>query len=165
MIKIGKLSSNWIDKKHFTTENTERNKKMIIEEIRNIKSDKNECRKFGLSVGIVLIIIALILAYFDKASYVYFGTIGGILIIAGVAVPIFLLPLQKIWMSIAVILGFIMTRVILFVLYYLILTPIGLIARIFGKDFLDLNINKDQVSYWNIRDSKTYEKLDTERQF
>jgi hypothetical protein len=138
---------------------------MIIEEIKNIKSDKKECRKFGLSVGIVLVLLAAILWYIGKGSYVYFGSIGGILIISGIAAPILLLPLQKIWMSIAVILGFIMTRVILFVLFYLILTPIGLIARIFGKDFLDLKLKKDQVSYWSIRQEKTYEKLDTERQF
>jgi hypothetical protein len=138
---------------------------MIIEEIKNIKSDVKECRKFGLSVGIVLVILAFILDYFGKSSYLYFRAIGGVLILSSVIAPILLLPLQKIWMSLAVVLGFFMTRVILFVLFYLILTPIGLIARIFGKDFLDLKINKDQVSYWNIRDSKSYEKLDTERQF
>lgn len=138
---------------------------MFIEEIKNIKSDKKECRKFGLSVGIVLVILAVILGYFGKDSYVYFGSIGGLLIILGVVAPVLLLPLQKIWMSLAVILGFIMTRVILFVLFYLILTPTGLIARMFGKDFLDLKIKKDQVSYWNIRETKNYEKLDTERQF
>lgn len=138
---------------------------MFIEEIKNIKSDKKECRKFGLSVGIVLVILAVILGYFGKDSYVYFGSIGGLLIISGVVAPVLLLPLQKIWMSLAVILGFIMTRVILFVLFYLILTPTGLIARMFGKDFLDLKIKKDQVSYWNIRETKNYEKLDTERQF
>jgi len=138
---------------------------MIIEEIKNIKSDKKECRKFGLSVGIVLVILAVILGNFGKESFVYFGSIGGLLIIAAIVAPKLLLPLQKIWMSLAVILGFIMTRVILLVLFYLILTPIGLIARIFGKDFLDLKLNKDKVSYWNLRQGKNYEKLDTERQF
>ena len=53
----------------------------------------------------------------------------------------------------------------LLILFYLILTPIGLIARIFGKDFLDLKLNKEQASYWNIRETVKYEKLDTERQF
>ncbi len=138
---------------------------MIIEEIRNIKSDEKECRKFGLSVGIVLIIISVILAFYDKSSFVYFGAIGGFLVISAVIVPAILLPFQKIWMILAVLLGFIMTRFILLILFYLILTPIGLIARLFGKDFLDLKLNKDQVSYWNKREEKEYEKLDTERQF
>ena len=138
---------------------------MIIEEIKNIKSDKKECRKFGLSVGTVLILIAVVLAFLEKGSFVYFGSIGGVLIISGIIAPVLLQPIQKIWMMLAVLLGFIMTRLILFLLYYLILTPIGLIARIFGKDFLDLKYDKNQASYWNIREPKEYERLDTERQF
>ena len=138
---------------------------MIIEEIRSIKSDKKECRKFGLSVGIVLIIISVILAFYDTGSFVYFGSIGGLLVISAVIAPALLKPLQKIWMILAVIMGFIMTRLILLILFYLILTPIGLIARLFGKDFLDLKLNKEQVSYWNKREAGQYEKLETERQF
>lgn len=138
---------------------------MLVEEIRNIKSDAKECRKFGLSVGIVLVVLAIILAWFGKGSFVYFGSVGGLLIISGVIAPVILKPLQKIWMILAVLLGFIMTRLILLILFYLILTPIGIMARIFGKDFLDLKLVKDQDSYWNRRESGKYEKLDTERQF
>ena len=138
---------------------------MLIEEIKNIKSDAKECRKFGLSVGIVLTILTIILAGFGKGSFVYFGSVGGLLIISGIIAPSLLKPLQKIWMILAVLLGFIMTRLILLILFYLILTPIGILARIFGKDFLDLKLLKDRDSYWNKRESGKYEKLDTERQF
>ena len=48
-------------------------------------------------------------------------------------------------------LGWIMTRVILIIIFYLIVTPIGLIARLFGKQFLDLSLNENVNSFWNKR--------------
>ncbi|MBL1215222.1 MAG: ECF transporter S component [Ignavibacteriae bacterium] len=138
---------------------------MIKEEIKNIKSSKTELRKFGLTVGSVLVIIGLILFYFEKSSFPYFLAAGAVLIVFGALLPKVLLPIQKVWMSIAVVLGFIMTRVILSVLYYLVITPIGLLAKIFGKDFLDRKIKKDEETYWNYREIKQFEKIDTERQF
>ena len=138
---------------------------MIKEEIKNINSSKTELRKFGLTVGTVLVIIGLVLFYSEKSSHTYFLSIGGALIIFGVVVPKILLPIQKAWMAIAVVLGFIMTRVILSVLFYLVVTPIGLLAKLLGKDFLDRKIEKNKKTYWNFRVLKDYEKIETERQF
>jgi hypothetical protein len=138
---------------------------MLIEEIKNIDSGKKELRKFGISVGGVLVIIAAILFYFDNLLYQYFGILGALLILFGLILPKLLFPFQKIWMTLAVILGFIMTRVILSILFYLIITPIGFVTRLIGKDFLDLKIEKEKKSYWNVRERKGYEKINTERQF
>ena len=138
---------------------------MLTEEIKNIKSDEREYRKFGITVGIVLVIIALLLWYYDKLSYQYFSAAGGLLIIFGIVFPKVLAPLQKAWMILAVILGFFMSRVILTILFYLVVTPIGLIAKLAGKDFLDMKIDRNRKSYWHIRDEKEYSKIDTERQF
>ena len=55
-----------------------------------------------------------------------------------------------------------MTRVILSLLYYAIMTPIGLISRLFRKQFIELGWDKSKGSYWNYRLDKTeissYEK-------
>jgi len=140
---------------------------MLIEEIKNIKSDKKELRKFGITVGAVLVLIGFAFQFFGNnySFYMIIGTIGAVLIFFGVIYPNILLPLHKIWMSLAVVLGFIMTRVILSILFYLIVTPIGFIAKLTGKDFLDLKIEKDKESYWHKREIKEYQKIDTERQF
>ena len=138
---------------------------MIKEEIKNINSSKIELKKFGLSVGTVLVIIGLVLFYFEKSSHPYFLAVGGVLILLGIIVPKILFPIQKAWMVIAVILGFIMTRIILSILFYLIITPIGLLAKLFRKDFLDRKFDKNKSTYWNFRELKEYEKIDTERQF
>jgi hypothetical protein len=138
---------------------------MILEEIKNIKSDKKELRKFGITVGLVLVIIAALLLYYTKPSYPYFGVIGFLLILFGLIYPAVLKPLHKGWMSLAVVLGFIMTRVILSLLFYLVFMPMRFIARLFGKRFIDLRFKTESVSYWNKREIKVYEQIDTERQF
>lgn len=138
---------------------------MIAEEIKNIELNEKEFGKFGLTVGIVLVIISLILLYFDKQIYRYFSIAGGLLVISGIVLPKALKYPYKAWMILAVVLGFIMSRLILTILFYLIVTPIGFIAKLFGKDFIDLKLEKERSSYWNIRQLKEYSKIDTERQF
>jgi multisubunit Na+/H+ antiporter MnhG subunit len=138
---------------------------MIWEEIKNIKSDKKELKKFGLTVGAVLLAIGLVLYFVEKPANLYFISIGAFLVAAGLAVPEILLPLQKAWMALAVILGFIMTRVILSLLFFLVVTPIALVAKIFGKDFLDEKIDRKKESYWHYREKKEYDESSTEKQF
>jgi len=60
--------------------------------------------------------------------------------------------------------GFVMTRVILAVLFYLIITPISFVSKLFQKDFLNLKIEKEKKSYWNLK-NEPYEKSSTEKQY
>jgi hypothetical protein len=137
---------------------------MILDEIKNIKESPKDLRKFGLTIGIVLLIIALILIFNSKPSRFFFLSIGLIFILAGLFAPKVLRYLNRSWMTLAIVLGWIMTRVILSVLFYIVITPIGLIARISGKKFLDLKIDKTRASYWEKRNNKSI-PADYERQF
>ena len=136
----------------------------MLEEIKNIKSEKSDIRKFGITLGIILIIIAGFLFWKEKEPFQMFLTIGVILCVLGVAIPVVLKQLYWIWMILATILGWIMTRVILSVLFYVLISPIGLIARIFGKQFLELRWNKSKNSYWNYRPVKS-KRISYEKQF
>ncbi len=138
---------------------------MLIDDIKNIKETKKDLRKFGLTVGIVLVILALLLFWFNKPTYHYFGGIGLFLVLSAFLFPVILRPLNKIWMTLAIILGWVMTRVILTILFYLVLTPVGFMAKLFRKDFLDLGFNKNADTYWIKRESKKKEAIDYERQF
>ena len=138
---------------------------MLIEEIKHIKESKKDLRKFGLTVGIVLLMISVILFMLDKSSYVYFGIIGGVLVLAGILFPAVLKPANKVWMTLALILGWFMSRVILTILFYLVLTPIGFIAKIFGKRFLSLKLDKEKKSYWEKREERLPGITEYERQF
>ena len=137
----------------------------MIEDIRNIRSEKRDLRKFGITIGIILVMIAGFLFWKEKESFQIFLTVGVILCVLGFTVPVVLKPIYWIWMIFATILGWIMTRVILSLLYYVIFTPIGLISRLFGKQFIELKWDKTDSTYWNYRARDVFEKEKFEKQF
>ena len=110
----------------------------MFEEIKNINTSKKDIRSFGITMGVILFIISSLLFYYDKPSYQITTYVGIGFIVLGVIIPIVLKPIYILWMTFAVILGWVMTRVILGIVFYLIITPIGLITRIIGEDFLAL---------------------------
>jgi len=138
---------------------------MLIEEIKNIKSGKSELRKFGITIGIVLGLLAGLLWWKEKDYYATFIILSTAFILIGLLLPILLKPIQKAWMTLAIVLGWLMTRVILCVLFYVVFTFIGLIAKIFGKQFLDLRMDNPKKSYWIYRKPKEFKKSDYEKQF
>ena len=138
---------------------------MIIEEIKNIKSGKSNLRQFGITMGIVLILFGGLFLWRDKDYYIYLFIIATVFMILGLAVPFVLKPIHKVWMTISIILGWIMTRVILSILFYLVVTPTSWLARLFGKQFLDLKIDKNARSYWIPKKELKLNKADYEKQF
>jgi hypothetical protein len=138
---------------------------MLKEEFKHINETKKDLRKFGITVGGVLAAIAVLLFYFEKTSAIYFAVIGGLLILFGALFPKILKPLNKIWMSLAIVLGFFMSRVILTVLFYLVLTPIALLAKLVGKKFMILKYDKSVKTYWEKRSIIHKKQIDYERQF
>jgi len=138
---------------------------MLKEEFKNIKESKKDLRKFGLSVGGVLVIIAVFLFWFEKSAAIYFIAVGAFLILTGFIYPQILKPFNKFWMGLAIVLGFVMSRVILTILFYLVLTPISIIARIFGKNFMVLKYDKSVKTYWEKRIEIHKKAIDYERQF
>ena len=138
---------------------------MLLSEIKNIKSGKAELRKFGITLGIVFGLLGGLFLWRDKPCYFYLFLLSVFFLFFGLVLPAFLKPIHKIWMGLALVLGSIMTRVILSVLFYLVITPLGLISRLSGKDFLDLKFNKSASSYWIQRKKVIFEKANYEKQF
>ena len=137
----------------------------MLEEIKNIKSEKSDLRKFGITIGVILLVIAGFLFWKEKESFQILLTFGVSFCILGIVIPFILKPIYWIWMIFATILGWIMTRVILSLLFYIIITPIGLIPRFFGKQFLELRWDKSKESYWNFRTNEHLKKENYEKQF
>mgnify|MGYP001234425170 FL=1 len=136
----------------------------MLDEIKNLNTSNKDIRGFGITIGIILLTISGVLFFYDKSSFEFIAFAGGGFIALGVIIPILLKPIYIIWMTFAVILGWIMTRVILSLVFFFILTPIGLITRFLGEDFLGLN-NVKSESYWNYRDSDYETNQDYEKQF
>ena len=136
----------------------------MFEELNSIKSSKKDLKNFGVTIGFILLMIGAFLFIREKDSCIYFFSIGSILIIVGVITPVILKSIYKIWMIFAVIIGWIMTRVILSILFFSIITTIGIFTRLIGKDFLNLK-SKNNESYWNIRNKEYELNQDYEKQF
>jgi hypothetical protein len=138
---------------------------MLKDELKFIDKSDEAVKKTGISVGVVLILISLLLWYLDKASFIYFSITGGLFVIlAFISIPI-LRPFHKLWMMLALLMGFVMSRVILTILYYIVLTPIGLFAKIVGKKFIPLGFDKNAATYWEKRSEVAKQQIDYERQF
>ena len=138
---------------------------MILNELKNIKSTKKDLRNFGMLVGGVFIVLGALLFWYGKGTAPYFLGVGGALFCCGLVFPTLLKPLQKVWMALAVMMGFIMTRVILALLYFIVITPLGIGFRLFDKRPLDIKMDRSKDSYWHyIKDDET-SAVDIEKQF
>jgi len=140
-------------------------KLLIFEKIKSIKSTKQELVKFGIILGILFVIIGLILLCRGKSYAKYILILSGLFFFLGLVIPISLKKLYKLWIITAIILEFFMTRFILIIFFYLIITPIGILGRLFGMKFLDLKIKKNAESYWTNKEEKEFKKDNYERQF
>lgn len=133
-------------------------------EIKKIKSGKKELREFGLLVGGVLAAIGGLMLWHQKTAYPYFLGTGAALIVLGVLAPSVLKPVQKAWMTFALLMGFVMTRLILGVIFFVVLTPIALIVKLTGKKFLDLSFKNEAETFW-VEHRQITDKAEYENQF
>ncbi len=137
----------------------------MLEEIKNIKSEKSNLQNFGITFAVIFLVIAGFSLWKEKESFQIILAIGIILFLIAITIPVILKQVYWMWMVFATILGWFMTKLILSVLFYVVLTPIGALSRLFGKRFLELCADKLKDSYWNYRDTKKTQRVDYERQF
>ncbi len=116
---------------------------------------KNELKKFGLAMAGAFIILGIL---FRLKSHLFIATIfaliGFLFAFFALLLPRVLKPVHFVWMKFSLALGFVMGKVILALAFFLIVTPISVVGKIFGKRFLDLKINKSQKSYWQKKQSE-----------
>lgn len=138
----------------------------VTSELKNLKKDKKTLRKFGFTIAAALGVLGALVFFLgghSERAYWLWG-IGTVLLTLGVVTPVALKHIHTLWMGLAFFLGWFVSRLILSVLYYLVITPIGLIMRISGKDPLDQKIDEAASSYWIKRETQEinpekYEKL------
>ncbi len=135
----------------------------MLDEIKAIKSTPKNLRSFGLILGSILIALALAAWWKGRVSYPYWLAAGIFFLAFGVLKPAVLKPVYMAWMSIAMVIGWVVTRVILIVLFYFILTPLGFVNRLTGKNILSPK-STERPSCWIPRTSKKT-KIDYENQF
>jgi hypothetical protein len=92
-------------------------------------------RSFGISVGSVLLLIAVFLLWRGRVTAAEIaGPIGAVLLVLGLTKPALLKWPSAVWWKFAMVLGYVNARVILTIAFLIVLTPIGLIWRVIGRD-------------------------------
>jgi hypothetical protein len=105
-------------------------------------------RSFGLLFFIVFIVVGLWPLIKGETANIYLILISLFFLIFGLINSIILSPFNKAWIKFGEILGLIIAPIIMALVYFIILTPISLIVRMFGKDLLGLKFLKKQDTYW-----------------
>ena len=108
----------------------------------------NQNRSFGLLFFIVFIALALWPLTNQGEINLYLVTVSLFFLVLGLLNSRILTPLSKAWIKLGEILGKIIAPVVMAIVYFLILTPISLLVRLFGKDLIGMNFSNNIKSYW-----------------
>ena len=128
---------------------------------------RKQLRNFGLLVGGVFALIGFWQLYRGQheTARTILWVLGGFLIGFGAVAPTLLAPIHAAWMKFAFVLGWVNSRIILGVIFFLMITPIGLVVRIFRRDALERRIDRNATSYWVQRTPVEGVREHCERQF
>ena len=116
----------------------------------NIKN-KSTNRSFGIVFCIVFLIISF-WSFFDTAEIRYWSLIIAIIFFTlGLLNSKILTPLNSIWFKVGIFLGNFISPIVMAIIFFIVITPISLLLRLFNKDVLNLKNNKDKT-YWIKKD-------------
>jgi hypothetical protein len=109
-------------------------------------------RSFGLVIGGFFLLITGTNYWHHGGNWPVYLSIGVVFVLLALVRAAWLAPLNRLWTKLGLLLGKIMTPIVLGGLFFLVVTPVALVARLAGKDFLRLRRNSQASSYWITRD-------------
>jgi polyferredoxin len=116
------------------------------------KNEIKQLRDFGLLVGGIFVVIGLWpMLWRGEPLRLWALGLGLVLMALGVGLPAVLRPIHKTWMWIGHILGWVNTRIILGIVFYGLVTPIGMIFRLMGKDSMQRAFAESSPTYRVVR--------------
>ena len=120
---------------------------------------KSSNKSFGILFFVVFLGVGLWPLTNDNSPNIYLIIISIIFLILGLLNSKLLSPLNSFWIKFGELFGKIIAPVVMAIIYFLILTPISLMVRLFGKDLLGLKLSKQLKTYW-IKRKKDLGSLD-----
>jgi len=111
-------------------------------------------RSFGFLFFVVFIVISLWPLKSQEDLRLWALILSLIFLVLGIFNSKFLTPLNKLWHRFGIFLGSIVSPIIMSVIFFMVVTPIGLFMRFLGKDLLRINKNKIVSTYWINREKQ-----------
>jgi hypothetical protein len=129
------------------------------------ESSRSQLRRFGITVAVGLACIGFLSWYRGHTNApAVLWTIATLFFLSGLIFPDLLRRIEKGWMGLALVLAWVNTRIILTLLFYAVITPIGVIMRLF-RDPLDRRLHDGRVSYWVPKKPEPFDPKRYENQF
>ncbi|HJM82775.1 MAG TPA: SxtJ family membrane protein [Nitrospinota bacterium] len=121
-----------------------------------------EVRNTWIGFASIFAVLASIAMFKGKDWHIYLYTVSVFFAFFAIVAPMALISLYRYWVKFAMGMAWFNTRLLLCIVYYFVITPFGLVMRIFGADLLDEKINKTTKTYWKKKEQLTelsrYEK-------
>jgi hypothetical protein len=108
-------------------------------------------RSFGLVFTTFFLIVSLLPLWYGNSMRIWAGWIALLFFVAAIFLPSVLSPLNHLWARIGQLLHRIVSPIVLAVLFYSVVVPIGIVIRMSGKKLLQLNFDRTARSYWVAR--------------
>ena len=109
--------------------------------------NKENNKSFGILFFIVFLLIAIWPVINSEPIRIWSIIISTLFLILGITNSKILTPLKRGWIKLGEILGKVVAPIIMGFIYFIIITPIGILMRLVGKDLLNIKLNKNK-SYW-----------------
>ena len=119
----------------------------------NIKISSN--RNFGLVFFFIFLVVSIWPLTHNESPRIWSAIISLAFLILVLTRSKLLTPLNRLWAKFGIILGSIITPIVMGVVFFLVITPIGLVMKIIGKDLLSIKYDKKKETYWIKRDKPT----------
>ena len=125
---------------------------MVLQPDIKIIRDVNDLRKFGRVMAGALAVVTLVVLWrsgWPQTPWVEgFGLVAALFLAFSIVRPKALAPIEWAWMKLAMVLNYVMTRVLLTLVFFLAVTPIGGIFKLLRKDLLGKRFDPSANTYW-----------------
>jgi len=134
----------------------------MLNEIKKTQFTAKELRDFGLIMaGMLSLMFGLVLPWLFGYSIPYWPFIAAIgFAVVGLVKPLLLGPVNRVWLKISDVLGWVNTRLVMGIIFFLLIVPIGLIMRLFTKDPLNNQWSDAEKSYRIVTKVRNKEHLE-----
>jgi len=111
-------------------------------------ASRTEQRKFGVVMAIAIVVVTLIHGFIRGHLAIWPFYIAGAFLVLGIVTPKLLEPVFVAWMKFAIGVNWVVTRVLLSIVFYLMITPTRFGIELFGDDALKRTWDPDATTYW-----------------
>jgi predicted membrane metal-binding protein len=105
-------------------------------------------RSFGIVFAVVFALIGLWPLAFGRDPRLWSLAVGAAFLVCAFVLPSLLAPLNRLWLRFGLLLHRIVSPLVLGIMFYLVITPTGLLMRAVGKDPLRLKLDRNLATYW-----------------